>query len=151
MSLQQYNSLMSNLLKEKYTLAKLREELKGRKGKLCRSCKGFRYLAHNCKNKKEREKGTIIPQNKFEILKSIVIQCRVEEKTIRKVAVVEVEYYKCGERRHKCRKCLLWERKKRVAHVAKLQKAHPVKGKAQERERRLRRTEKEEVVHVAKP
>jgi len=33
MSLQQYNSLMSSLLKEKYTLAKLREELERRKKK----------------------------------------------------------------------------------------------------------------------
>jgi len=57
---------MSNLLKEKHTLAKLREELEGRRGKLCRSCKGFRHLAHNCRNKKEGEKGTVVPQNKFE-------------------------------------------------------------------------------------
>jgi len=41
MSQEQYNSLMSSLLKEKHALAKLREELEGRKGKLCRSCKGF--------------------------------------------------------------------------------------------------------------
>jgi len=33
MSLQQYNSLISNLLKEKHSLAKLREELKERKGR----------------------------------------------------------------------------------------------------------------------
>jgi len=35
MSLQQYNSLMSNLLNEKQTLAKLRAELEERKGKIC--------------------------------------------------------------------------------------------------------------------
>jgi len=35
MSLQQYNSLMSNLLNEKHTLAKLRAELEERKGKIC--------------------------------------------------------------------------------------------------------------------
>jgi len=115
---------MSNLLKEEYALAKLKEELKGRKGKLYRSCKGFGHLVCNCRNKKEGEKGTVIPQNKFEILKSRVMQCRVEEKTIKRVAVVEVEYYKCRERRHKYRKCLLWERKERVAHIAKLQKAY---------------------------
>jgi len=45
MSLQQYNSLLSNLLKEKHVLAKLREELKGRKGKLCKSYKKFGHLA----------------------------------------------------------------------------------------------------------
>jgi len=32
MSLQQYNSIMSSMLKEKYTLAKLKEELERRKG-----------------------------------------------------------------------------------------------------------------------
>jgi len=44
MSLQQYNSLMSNLLKERCSLTKLREELEGKKRKLCRSCKKFRHL-----------------------------------------------------------------------------------------------------------
>jgi len=39
MSLQQYNLLMSNLLNEKHTLAKLREKLERRRGKLCRSYK----------------------------------------------------------------------------------------------------------------
>ena len=38
MSQEQYDALLSNLLREKRTLAKLREELEGRKGKLCRSC-----------------------------------------------------------------------------------------------------------------
>jgi len=35
---------MSNLLKERCSLTKLREELEGRKRKLCRSCKKFRHL-----------------------------------------------------------------------------------------------------------
>jgi len=103
MSLQQYNSLMSNLLKEKYTLAKLRKELEGRREKLCRSYKGFRQLAHNCRNKKKGEKGTIVPRNKFEVLKSRVMQCGVREEVIRRVRAVEVECYKCGEMGHKCR------------------------------------------------
>jgi len=47
---------MSNLLKEKCSLAKLREELEGRRGKLYLSCKGFRHLAHNCRNKREEER-----------------------------------------------------------------------------------------------
>jgi len=45
MSLQKYNSLMSNLLKEKHFLAKLREELEERREKLCFGCKGFGHLA----------------------------------------------------------------------------------------------------------
>jgi len=52
---------MSNLLKEKCSLAKLREKLKERRGKLCFSCKGFGHLAHNCRNKREEEKGMVIP------------------------------------------------------------------------------------------
>jgi len=52
---------MSNLLKEKHTFAKLREELEGRKGKLYRSCKGFGHLACNYRNKREEEKETIVP------------------------------------------------------------------------------------------
>jgi len=115
MSQEQYNTLMSNLLRERHALAKLREELEGRKGKLCRSCKGFGHLVQNCRNKKEGEKGTEMPQNKFEVLKSRVMQCGVEERMIRSVRVV-VECFKCREEGHKCRECLQWERKeKRVA------------------------------------
>jgi len=36
----------------------------------------------------------------------------------------KVKCYKCGEERHKYRECPLWERKERVARVAKLQKAY---------------------------
>jgi len=73
MSLDQYNSLMSNLLREKHSLAKLREELEKRKGKLCRCYKKFGHLTHNCRNRKEGEKETVVPQNKFEALRSKVI------------------------------------------------------------------------------
>jgi len=76
---------MSNLLKQKCSLAKLREELEGRKGKLCQCCKKFRYLARNCRNKKKRKEGTTAPQNKFEILRSRVLQCGVEERMIRRI------------------------------------------------------------------
>jgi len=115
MSQEQYNILLSNLLREKCALAKLREELEGRKGKLCRSCKKFRHLARNCRNKKEGGKGVAIPQNKFEILSSRVMQCGIEERTIRSVRVV-VECFKCREEGHKCRECPLWERReKRIA------------------------------------
>jgi len=62
MSQQQYNNLMSTMLKEKRALAKLRAELKGRKGKLCWCCKKFGHLARNCRNRKEGEKGAEMPQ-----------------------------------------------------------------------------------------
>jgi len=61
MSQEQYNTLLSNLLRERCALAKLREELEGRKEKLCRSCKRFGHLVRNCRNKREGEKGTVVP------------------------------------------------------------------------------------------
>jgi len=51
----------------------MREELEGRRRKLCQCCKGFRDLAQNCRNKREGEKGMVVPQNKFEVLKSRVM------------------------------------------------------------------------------
>ena len=122
MSQIQYNSLMSNLLNEKHTLAKLRAELEERKEKLCQCYKGFGHLAQNYRNKRRGEEGTVVPQNKFEVLKSRVMQCRVEESMIRRVGVVEVEYFKYGEKGHKCREYPLWVRKKRMAYVARPQK-----------------------------
>jgi len=82
---------MSSLLKEKYALAKLREKLEERKGKLCRSCKGFGHLARNCRNRKGGEKEAEMPQNKFEVLKSRVMQYGIEERAVRsmKMAVVK--------------------------------------------------------------
>jgi len=139
---------MSTLLKEKRALAKLREELEGRKGKLCRSCKGFGHLAQNCRKRKEEEKGAEMPQNKFEVLKSRVMQCGVEERMIRSVRVV-VECFKCGEEGHKCRECPQWERKVKRVACPKEGKAHqgerkveeekatcPVQGKVQQEWRR---------------
>jgi len=98
---------MSNLLKEKCSLAKLRKELKGRREKLCFSCKGFRHLARNYRNKREEKKRTIIPQNKFEVLRSRIMQCGVERRTIRRVEVIEVECFKYKEKGYKCKECLL--------------------------------------------
>jgi len=41
------------------------------------------------------------------MLKSRVMQCKVEERMIRRVGVVEVECFKYRERGHKCRECPL--------------------------------------------
>jgi len=73
MSLQQYNSLMSNLLKEKHAFASLRAKIKGKKERECWSCKGFRHLAQNYRKQKEKKRETI-SQNKFKILSSRVMQ-----------------------------------------------------------------------------
>ena len=139
---------MSSLLKEKRALAKLREELEGRKGKLCRCYKGFGHLARNCRKLKEEVEGTVVPQNKFEVLRSRVMQCRAEERVVRNVRMVVVRCFKCREEGHKCRECPLWVKKERAVHVTSPRKAQqerrparPVRKKAQEEGRRLRRVE----------
>jgi len=71
--------------------------------------------------------------------------------------VTVVEYFKCGEKGHKYRECPLWKQMKKTAYVAMPQKvqqerrpARPIREKAQEGEKRLRRVE-DEIAHVAKP
>jgi len=126
MTQEQYNNLLSSLLKEKRALAKLRVELEGRKGKLCKSCKGFGHLARNCRNRKEEKKGVEIPQNKFEVLRSRVMQCSVVEGVVRSMKIALVKCFRCGDEGHKCRVCL--KKEKRVAH--------PREGKVHQGERR---------------
>jgi len=149
MSQEQYNTLLSNLLREKCTLTKLRVELEGRKGKLYRSCKGFGHLVRNCRNRRREEKGAEMPQNKFEVLRSQVMQCGVKERVIRNIRMEAIRYFKCGEEGHKCRWCPLWKKMKRMACLAeekayqgdKGKLTHLKRGKAQER--KLRRVEEE--------
>jgi len=57
MFLDQYNNLLSNMLKEKQALTSLRAQLEERKERECWSCKKFGHLAHNCRNRNEEEKG----------------------------------------------------------------------------------------------
>jgi len=57
------------------------------------------------------------------------MQCNVKERIIRKQEVVEVEYFKYGEKGHKCRECPLWKKEKKLqmaeeaVHVTMPQKA----------------------------
>jgi len=143
MSQEQYNILLSNLLREKRAFAKLRVELEGRKAKLCRSCKGFGHLAQNCRKRREEEKGVAMPQNKFEILSSRVMQCGMEGRIVRSMRMVAVKCFMCGEEGHKCRECPLWRKEeKKVERIV-----HPVQRKVyQQEKRKLRRVEEEEAV-----
>jgi len=67
----------------------------------------------------------------------------------------KVECYKCREEEHKCKECPLWKKVERVAcsvqgkahQQEKRKPACPIKGEVQERERRLRRVEKDEAAH----
>ena len=66
-----------------------------------------------------------MPQNKFKILSSRVMQYGVEERAVRSIRTVAVKYFKCGGKGHKYRECLLWIKRKneeRAAHVARPQK-----------------------------
>jgi len=95
------------MLKQKHTLAKLREELERRKEKLCFNCEKFEHLAQNCRNKKLEEKRKITSYNKFEILASRVIRCGVEvrRQKMYKEEKRIVEYFKYGKKKYKYKKC----------------------------------------------
>ena len=131
MSLDQYNSLMSGMLNQRYALTKLRAEIEDREGRVCWECRRFGYLAHNCRNRKKKTKGKLISWNKFKMIASRVIQYRVKEEiTVRRQEMVEegVQYFRCWRVGH-----YKWEypnievarkkrREKEVAYVARLQK-----------------------------
>jgi len=50
------------------------------------------------------------------------MQCGVEERVVRSMKMVAVKCFKCGEEGHKCRRCSLWIKKERAAHIASPQK-----------------------------
>jgi len=70
MSLEQYNSLISNMLNQWQALTKLRAELEEREERECFKCRKFGHLAYNCRNRIKGKKGKLIPKNKFKVLAS---------------------------------------------------------------------------------
>jgi len=104
MFLDQYNKLMSDMLNKRCALTKLRAELEGREGRLCRQCRRFRHFAQKCKSGEKQMKKTIVG-NRFEVLKSCVMQYGMRE--VRKQEKVEekVRCFQCREEGHKKWKC----------------------------------------------
>jgi len=68
--------------------------------------KEFRHLVQNYRNRGEEEKGKIVPKNKFEMLSSRVMRCRVE---LRRQETKEmgwvVKCFKYKKEGHKCSEC----------------------------------------------
>jgi len=70
-----------------------------------------------------------------------------------------VKCFKCGEEGYKCRECSLWKKKvKRVAYPnggkayqEERRPVCPIREKAQEGEKKLRRVEEGKAAHVTKP
>ena len=148
MSLDQYNSLMSRMLNQWHALAKLRAEIEGRERRVYQECRKSGHLVCNCRNRKEKIKGKPISQNKFEIIASRVMQCRVkkEVKVRRQETVKEgvqcFRYWGMGHYKWECPNIEVEKKKRRekeVVHVARPQKVqqkrrsvHSIQKKVQE-------------------
>ena len=80
---------MSGMLNQQCTLAKLRTEIEEREERVCWGCRRFGHLACNYRNIKEA-KGKPVPQNRFGVIASRVMQCGVREKAkVRRQKTVE--------------------------------------------------------------
>ena len=136
MSLQQYNQLMSSMLNQNKALAKLRAELEGGEGRKYWRYKKFGHLVHNCRNKEGEEKGKVVPQNKFEVLASRVVQCRVRgEVKVKQQKTEVVRCFRCWEEGHfkwECPKLKEEKQKRREEEVA-----HVIRPQNVQQERRL--------------
>ena len=105
MSLEVYNQLMSDMLNQKHVLAKLRTELEGREGRLCRCCERFGHFAQMCRSGEEQKKKIVV-ENKFEMLKNQVMQCGMRVVRRQEVMREVVKCFECGEEGHKKWECL---------------------------------------------
>ena len=97
MFLEQYNFLMDSMLNQWHALAKLRAEIEGREERVCWGYRKFGHLVYNCRNMKEA-KEKLVPQNRFEVIASKVMQCGVrKEAKVRRQETVEkgVRCFRC--------------------------------------------------------
>ena len=135
MFLEYHNSLISRMLNQQHALAKLRAEIEEKKKRICWRYKRFRHLVHNYRNKTGEAKGKPIPQNKFEVIASRVMQYGVKEKVEIKQQerVKEVKCFQCQGQDTisgsiQILKLKGRERKKKKWHVWPDHKKHSKKG-----------------------
>ena len=66
------------------------------------SFKRFGYLVYNCRNKKMKVEGKLVPQNKFKMITSRVMQYRVREevKVRRQETIEKVRCFRYWKIRH---------------------------------------------------
>ena len=110
MSLDQYNRLMSDILNKRHVLVKLRAELEGR---LCRCCGRFGYLTWKCRSGERQKKKKTVGENRFEVLKSCVVQCGVREVRRQEEVEERARCFKCEEEGHKKWECPKREKRRR--------------------------------------
>jgi len=111
---------MSDMLNQRRALTKLRAELEGREGRICRKCGRFRHLAWKYRSREELKKKTV-GGNKFEVLGSRVMQCGVREVRRQEIVREEVKCFGCREKGYKKWECLNM-RKRKQEEVAPPQK-----------------------------
>ena len=91
---------MSDMLNQRHALTKLRAELEGREGRICRKCRRFEHLTQKYRSREEQEKKAV-RENRFKVLKSRVMQCGVRKVRRQEVMREEVKCFGCGKKGHK--------------------------------------------------
>ena len=117
------------MLNQWYTLAKLRAEIEEREERVCWECKKFGHLACDYRDRKGEIKGKPIPQNKYEVIASRIMQCEVREEVKRqKIKEKKVQYFRYWGMGHYKWECPNIEAKKekrrreKIVYTVSLQK-----------------------------